>query len=75
MHSTLRRPLSSIGMNTTLQDDILLEEYLKAPDSAKPLLSDNRQFHLQKFPQFLMAGKSFIYVKQPMCPCISLNIA
>jgi len=60
MHSTLRRPLSSVGMNTTLEDDVFYEEHLEAPNSAKPLLNDTRQFYLHKFPHLSMAGKSLI---------------
>ena len=58
MHNTLRRPHSSSGgLNTTLDDDVFFEDHSDAPNSARPLLSESRQFYLQNFPQFPISGK------------------
>ena len=56
MHNTLRRPLSSAGgLNTTLEDDVFFDD--EAPNSAKPLINDTRQFYLQNFPHIPISGE------------------
>jgi hypothetical protein len=61
MHNTLRRPLSSSGgLNTTLEDDVFYDD--EAPNSAKPLINESRQFYLQNFPHLSSAsGKTISF--------------
>ena len=76
MHNTLRRPLSSAGgLNTTLEDDVFFDDHLEAPNSAKPLLSESRQFYLQNFPHLPMSEfqSKFYWVNNLTKPKIQMG--
>ena len=48
LHGTLRRPASNGQFNTTLEDDVF-EDSISAPNSAKPLLHEQKN-QTQYFP-------------------------